>query len=71
MKKIIIICDICGKDVSRGYNDRRYVIKRKSICLDLFHGINRDFTKIDVCEDCINKICNSYKEKENKNEQIF
>ena len=50
-------CDICGVDVK--CFDRRYVVKSKANWLD-FLGRNKNYIYLDVCEDCINKICKAY-----------
>lgn len=55
-----ILCDICGKEI----NGNNEFIKTIKLCP------NREMEKIDVCEQCMQKLFEDWKEEEKNKVEI-
>lgn len=60
MKRKIIECDICYKDITRAR--KRYRFK----CNEKLSSFSRKRTKLYMCEECFNKFQQFVKEERNK-----
>lgn len=59
MKRKIIECDVCYKDITRAR--KRYKFK----CNEDLPSFSRERTKLYMCEDCFNKFQQFVKEERN------
>ncbi len=63
MKRKIIECDICYKDITRAQKRYRFKCNEE---LPSFGETIRERTKLDMCEECFNKFQQFVKEERNK-----
>lgn len=63
MKRKIIECDVCYKDITRAQKRYRFKCNEE---LPSFGETIRERTKLDMCEECFNKFQQFVKEERNK-----